>query len=236
MNAVAVVFVRRSGADGIGHVGWAFGCGDQTFNAGSVENPHHTLHTQPQKMGFWTIRTRDPIAPMREHAYNEFKVIELAHADPGYAWRVVAWASRKPYDVFGRNCMDVTYDVLRAYGVPHLPVPAHHWEPNHWFDRVQGRHYEIDADGVGLEAGGPKQTPPGPDLPDLDSLLTGPPVGIEPTVPSWRTPNTSEWFELQAAIAAAPAMPATERHRMIPEQHRIMSKIRHLFGIEQADK
>src|SRR5437773_10781009 len=91
MQAKAVVFLRRSGADGIGHVGWAFDNGDGTFTAGSIENPHHSLHTNRRKMGFWAVRARDPIVPMRDRRYHEFKVIDLAQGDQNAAIRVVKW-------------------------------------------------------------------------------------------------------------------------------------------------
>src|SRR5262245_36349739 len=86
MGSLAAIFVRRTGADGTGHVGWAFACHGGIFCAGSVENPRHTLRTRPEHMGFWTVRTHDPIAPMRERAYNEFKVIDLDRGNSIYAW------------------------------------------------------------------------------------------------------------------------------------------------------
>ena len=233
MKYIAIVFVRQTGAHGAGHVGWAFDCGDGTFNTGSVENPAHTLYTAPQKMGFWTIRTRDPIVPMRKRAYNAFKVIDLADGNPTYAWQVVAWASRKPYDIFGCNCMNVTYDVLRAFGVPYLPVPAHHWEPNHWFNHVQGQLYQIDADGVALESDRGGQAPVSLELPDIDSLLTDPLDNIEPAVPPWRTAHTVEQAEFETAMASAPAMPETQGHRTLLTYPKIIDKIRSLLGIDQ---
>ena len=186
-------------------------------------------------MGFWTVRTHDPIAPMRERAYNEFKVIDLDRGNSIYAWQVVAWVSRKPYDIFGRNCMDITYDVLRAFGVPHLPAPAHHWEPNHWFNHVQGRHYRIDAADVALEADVRGRSPVDLELPDIDSVLSSPPQGIEPAQPRWRTVNTPEWLELHAAMAAAPAMPATGVRDTQAARHGIIAKIRRFFGVGLRD-
>src|SRR5690349_1767561 len=70
MLAKAVVFLRRSGADGIGHVGWAFDNADGTFTTGSIENPRHTFYTNPHDMGFWVVRVRDPISPMRARRYH----------------------------------------------------------------------------------------------------------------------------------------------------------------------
>lgn len=234
MPVCAVVFVRRSGARGIGHVGWAFDCGDGTFNAGSVENPRHTLRTPPVNMGFWTIRTADPIDPMRKRSYDEFKLITLDQGDPAYAWQVVAWVSQQPYEVIGRNCMDVTYDVLRALGVAHLPVPAHHWEPNHWFNHVHGQHYRIDADDVTLESDGHRPTLIGPVLPDREILIDRPLAGVTPAVPRWRIANTPEWHEFQAAMAAAPPMPAAKTRSCEAAHVRIVDKIRRVLGIGGA--
>ncbi|KPV52404.1 hypothetical protein SE17_15710 [Kouleothrix aurantiaca] len=202
----AVVFVRRSGARGLGHAGWAFDCGDGSFCVGSVENPLHHLRTPPRSDGFWALRTRDPIQPMRQRHYTDFKVISLAEADIARAWRTVAWVSSQPYEVFGHNCMDATYDVLRAYGVGHLPVPAHHWEPNHWFDCVDAPRYHIGDADVLLEQAGRSRA--GVALPDLDSLITTTPADITPEIPTWRAPQHPDWHHFQADLRAAQHAPA----------------------------
>ena len=229
MSPVAMVFVRRTGADGLGHVGWAFSNSDSIFSAGSVENPGHTLRTRPQQMGFWVNLTRDPIAPMRARAYTELKVINLAQSNPVYAWQVVAWHRHKPYDAIGCNCMDVAYDVLRAFGVPTLPVPAHHWEPNHWFNHVQGRHYRIDQDNVVVEPTTDKQALAGPVLADSGSLRTDQLRDLAPAVPAWRIANTPEWKELQADLAAAPPLAALSRVLSAAHAHSIIDRIWRLF-------
>jgi len=121
--------------------------------------------------------------------------------------------------------------VLRAYGVDRLPVPAHHWEPNHWFDRVQGQHYQIDADGVKLESDGRAATAIGPDQADVASLFSDDSSPIEPLQPVWRTPNTSAWREFEAACAAAPRAPGADLDHHVPAQKRLLNKIRQLLGI-----
>ncbi len=131
MATLAAVFVRRSGAHGAGHVGWCFAYGDDAFNAGSVENPQGTLFASPEDAGFWAVRIRDPLSPMRLRGYDEFKTFKLKQGRPFDALRIVLWVRRQGYDVFGRNCMDATYDILRTFGVQDLPVPARYWEPNH---------------------------------------------------------------------------------------------------------
>lgn len=230
MRMRAAVFVRRTGAEGLGHVGWAFDCGDGTFGVGSVENPGHTLRTRPPDTGFWAIRARDPIRSMRQRRYVEFKVIDLDQGDPARAWRVTAWVSRHFYVVFGHNCMNATYDILRAYGVGNLPAPARHWEPNHWFDHVRGRHFLIDADAVSLESEGRHPAPVGAPLPDIDSLLTRAPDNIEPLTPDWRVANTQPWHDLQAAMASAPPMPADRIADRSLKRAGIVAKIARLLS------
>jgi hypothetical protein len=231
MQAKAVVFLRRSGADGIGHVGWAFDNSDGTFTAGSIENPRHSLHTNPRKMGFWAVRTRDPIDPMRDRRYNEFKVIDLGQGDQNDAIRVVKWVSRQPYEIVGHNCMNATYDVLRAYGVDRLPVPAHHWEPNHWFDRVQGQHYQIDATDVQIESDTHAAASSGPAQADVESLFADDSDSIEPLQPAWRTANTSAWREFQSALADAPRAAGSGGDNHVPARKRLLNKIRQLLRI-----
>jgi hypothetical protein len=230
MQAKAVVFLRRSGADGIGHVGWAFDNGDGTFTAGSIENPHHSLYTNPRDMGFWVARAHDPIVPMRDRRYHEFKVIDLAQGELKTALRVVKWVSRQPYEVVGHNCMNATYDVLRAYGVERLPVPAHHWEPNHWFDRVQGQHYQIDSDGVQIESDARGTVTLGAAQADIEGIFSDGSDQIEPLQPAWRTANTPAAREFEEARAAAGRIPGSERDHL-PARKRLLNKLRRLLKL-----
>jgi hypothetical protein len=225
----AAVFVRRSGADGVGHVGWAFEGADGTFCTGSIENPGHTLISSPRDMGFWALRTLDPIAPMRGRRYTDFKLITLDDPQPLVAWRVVAWVSRHSYDVFGHNCMNATYDVLRSYGVPRLPAPAHHWEPNHWFNHVDGRVYRIDDDAVQLATSGARNTPVGPELPDLNVLLAELPAVLPAVVPAWRIADTPDWHALQAELAAMPPPPVSPGRHERPRLAALFGKLLHPF-------
>jgi hypothetical protein len=226
MSAVAMVFIRRTGADGTGHVGWGMTLGDDTFLVGSVDNPAHTLHTSPDKMGFWAIRTPDPIDVMQQHRYTELKVIVVEQADPEQALQVISWHSHKPYRLFGCNCMDVTYDVLRSFAVADLPAPAHHWEPNHWFDHVQGQHYQLDEQNVTLELLPLKLARPKFPLPAVGGRVTDLTTAIPPTMPEWRGEETPAWKDLEAAKQNAPPLcpTRTHRHSLIGWLHGLFSR------------
>lgn len=227
----AIVFLRRHAALGAGHVGWAFADDGDIFNVGAIENPRGTLRTAPAAMGFWNLRTRDPIEPVRERRYDEFKIIEVEQANPAAARRVVTWVRQKPYDIIGCNCMNATYDVLRAYGVTQLPVPAYHWEPDHWFDHITGKHYCIDQDGISEETGDKKAIVIGAAESDVKSLNTNPPEET-PLMPTWRATNTEDAQSFQSAMTTAPAMPQSSAHpHSRPPAESLLTKLRHLLGI-----
>ncbi len=119
----AGAFVRRSGAAGLGHVGWTFQYPDGSFCDGAVENPAGTPMSPPGQTGFWTQTVVDPDPPMKLRAYDAFKLFEIPTGNPDQADKTVAWIGLQPYLVIFRNCMDDTYDVLRSYGIPDLPMP-----------------------------------------------------------------------------------------------------------------
>lgn len=141
----AVIFVRHSGANGLGHVGWAFEWHNGWFNAGSLENEQGKAFTRPQKMDFWSAHTLDPIAAMQKQhkIYDEYKVFYVTQPHPKDAWRTVVWESQQPYTAVRHNCGDVVYDILRAYGTSGLLDPAEEPVPNDWYDALPGRSYLI---------------------------------------------------------------------------------------------
>jgi hypothetical protein len=121
--ARAGAFVRRKGAEGLGHLGWSF------------QYPEG-------KTGFWSERIADPASPLPLLSYDAFKMFEVPNSDAGRADSAVAWVAQQPYLAIFRNCLDATYDVLRSYGVQGLPLPTLEITPNRWFDsqnRIRSR-------------------------------------------------------------------------------------------------
>ena len=227
----AVVFVRRKAAYGIGHVGWAFSVEKNLFNTGAVENHSGSLYTLAAHMGFWMRRTHDPINLMRRRHYDEFKVIAVEHAQPALAKGVAQWVSRQPYEIIGRNCMDDTYDVLRAFGVPDLPPPASHWEPNYWFDAIVGTHFYIKPNGVVWQAD-PQQPPPaGPLFSDGASLhlpFHPPPT---PVKPAWRKADAPESAQLEQSARNAPPMPISNQREQPFPRLGLATRLLHRLGL-----
>ncbi|HEY6407817.1 MAG TPA: hypothetical protein VIY29_10155, partial [Ktedonobacteraceae bacterium] len=142
----ALVFVRRTGASGFGHIAWAFEWHNGWFNAGSVEDIQGRPFAKPEEMDFWNMHTLDPIDAMQKQqfAYDEFKVYYVQRPKPKDAWKTVVWESREPYSLIRHNCNDVAYDVLRAYGAIELIDPAMENVPNDWYDALPGPSFPIE--------------------------------------------------------------------------------------------
>jgi uncharacterized membrane protein HdeD (DUF308 family) len=141
----AVVVVRRNGAMGMGHVGWAFEWPTGWFNAGSVENRLGGAYEPPGKTDFWSVHTQTPIGSLYEFGptYDEFKVFDVPRPHPHDAWKTVVWVSRQPYAVQRRNCADAAYDILHTFGVDNILDTAQKVFPNEWYDSLPGTSYKI---------------------------------------------------------------------------------------------
>ncbi len=139
------MFVRRPGANGLGHIGWAFEWNNGWFNTGSVENRTNKPYAKPEEKGFWTAHTLDPIATMRgqNSTYDEYKLFYVSQPQPKAAWKTAIWESRQPYYALRYNCNDAAYNILRAFGANELVDPAEQHVPNDWFDALPGPSYTI---------------------------------------------------------------------------------------------
>jgi hypothetical protein len=150
MNPEAVVFLRPGGASGLGHVGFGYDLLDaRNWLVGAVENPQGGNQPAGQT-GFWcqcvpnaeTAMCNPTMfgAPRGTLAYSAAKIVVVAEPrlDAAHA-KLTEWQNR-PFDVFGGNCMNCTYDVLTAYGAV-LPDPTQNpliWAPNSWFNAIDG--------------------------------------------------------------------------------------------------
>jgi uncharacterized membrane protein HdeD (DUF308 family) len=195
----ALVFVRRGGANGLGHAAWAFEWPNGWFNAGSVENPSGAAFAPVDKMGMWTAHTFDPVATMMRQAtpYDEFKVLFVDGPRFTDAWRAVVWVSRTPYSVQRRNCADATYDVLRVYGAETLPDTAQKSVPNEWYDAIPGLSYHI-ADHATVPIR-PHQRAGSIERRAFDLPLTISPRAPA-KAPAWRTSGGRAWYELRMRL------------------------------------
>lgn len=143
---VALVFVRRSGAEGLGHIGWGFEGRGGWFYVGSVENVERKPFAGPEEMGFWCMRTLDPFATMqhRDYPYDEYKLFFVPQPHLKEAWKMVIEERQEPYSFVHYNCCDVACEILHAYGCEELPDPAAEYVPNDWYDALPGQSLLIE--------------------------------------------------------------------------------------------
>ncbi|MFD8726164.1 hypothetical protein ACFV2H_51740 [Streptomyces sp. NPDC059629] len=151
----ACVFLAPKGARGFGHVGWAFQepPGDHWFfgategEPGEEGGPNQRKIPPGQRNGAWedtgnwqkvldTFRN----AKANEHPDGYYKQYTCAYADESAVHSADLQAQAnvgRGYNLFGDNCMNHAYDVLRAYNLT-LPSPndpiyiSPSWAPNRW--------------------------------------------------------------------------------------------------------
>lgn len=138
----------------LGHVGWGYEYPDKTWCIGAIEGPDW----QGSFNGFWARHAPDLRSALMYFAdmgakldaqYDFYKLLTVSNgitADHRAADRVVAWVREQEYNLIDRNCMDSTYDVLRAfancaYNDEKLPSPDSNWIPNGWFDEIKTDEY-----------------------------------------------------------------------------------------------
>lgn len=190
----AIVFVRRTAANGLGHIAWGFEWWNGWFNVGSVENARSHPFADPKEMDFWSMHTLDPIATIQhlEHPYDEYKLFFVTQPRPKEAWKAVIWESQQPYSFVHHNCCDVTYEILRTYGCRELLDPAKEYIPNDWYNALPGSSYDI-ATYPFIPISLHKQSHRAIVTREIALAI---PTHIQGTPPSWLTTRWRPWEEL----------------------------------------
>lgn len=140
---IASAFIRRNGAGGAGHVGWAFEFTEGNSIIGAIENFKGDPFVDPGHKGMWhrLVKNQKVLNYFHAMKYDEYKAFDLPvnmiHADAAVA--VLKWWEQQPYNVLIGNCLHATYDILTRYGVS---LPKADWErilPNNWYTQLPGR-------------------------------------------------------------------------------------------------
>jgi len=136
-SGLARVYNRRTGAHGAGHVGWAFQVEDGLWEAGAVERGG-TI-TPPGRSGYWSLVMEDPNPRMFTLNYDSYKEFEVMSPSVPLARVEEAEVSRRFFNLILHNCMQDTYNVLKAYGA-NLPPINKRWDfkPNDWYNLLSG--------------------------------------------------------------------------------------------------
>jgi hypothetical protein len=154
----ACVFVKPDGAERFGHVGWGFRVtGTDRWVYGAVENPSGKIYTPPGgDIGAWHAEgtyarmlsdmSRDAHYPgTSEHPYSRYRCTGGKGGDVAAARVMVDEVERRGFlvgidprtgEIGSRDCLDATYDVLKAYKARRL-TPAYQTEiPNVWVESL----------------------------------------------------------------------------------------------------
>lgn len=154
----ACVFIKPDGAQKFGHVGWGFRItGTDRWVYGAVENPSGKLYTPPGgDIGAWHAEgtyarmlsemSRDAHYPGKsEHPYSRYRCTTSSTSDVPAARAMIRTVEGRGFLVgvdprTGKltswDCLDATYDVLKAYRTRRL-VPAPKLSiPNVWVESL----------------------------------------------------------------------------------------------------
>lgn len=159
-NGAACVFVKPDGAQKFGHVGWGFKVpGTDRWVYGAVENPGGRLYTPPGgDIGAWhaegsydrmlsEMSTDVNYPGTSEHPYSRYRCTETSTYDVNKARRMVRTVEARGFlvgvdprtgELTSRDCLDATYDVLKAYRTKGLTPTPRLAVPNVWVEELWG--------------------------------------------------------------------------------------------------
>jgi|GEM_PF-2015373 len=141
------IYVRRASAGGAGHVGFAFKLDTGNWCVGGMENRWGTPIAPPSATGYWVKQVRpDQVnASFLNNSqipapYDAYKSVYVGRTnlDAAKAW--LKHYANKSYVLYKSNCMDVTWNILKAYGAP---IPDMTKTPNGWFNSVGAKAQEL---------------------------------------------------------------------------------------------
>jgi hypothetical protein len=130
-----------------GHVGWGFRLPSGYWEFGANEGPRLEI-TDISKTWYATGTWHQMLTAFRHKGnyhsatyYTKYKcaTVNTTNADIAKAGATVGREFNETYLIPGRDCESQVYNVLRAYGVKHLPsdTSIFYWpSPNNWFNHL----------------------------------------------------------------------------------------------------
>jgi hypothetical protein len=147
-DGLAIIAVRTTSVDSLGHVGVGFQNNDGTWTIGAIENTGGSPVVSPgADNGAWVEKDKT-ISEVEEkfHSlnYDGFKIIQASDTKPDLADAEINKFPTRGYDVVTNNCLSATIDLLTAYGVKSLPLQIAHVAPNDYYAKVNGEEFLWD--------------------------------------------------------------------------------------------
>jgi hypothetical protein len=154
-DANAIVAVRTTSVDNLGHVGVGIQNDDGTWTIGGVEgDPDKTIlwgAVVPPIFGDnggWVEehKTLQEVAVIfHAFGYDGLKIIQVTDANPSLANFEIKSFPTRGYNLVTNNCLSAVIDVLNAYGAKKLPLQIAHVAPNDYYANVKGEEYLWDS-------------------------------------------------------------------------------------------
>jgi hypothetical protein len=162
-DGLAIIAVRTTSVDNLGHVGVGFQNEDGTWTIGGIENTGGSPVVIPgadnrvgiasavgslYNNGGWTETKKtltDVEVIFHSLSYDGFKIIQVSDSKSNLADAEINKFPTRGYDVVTNNCLSATIDVLTAYGVKDLPYQIAHVAPNDYYANVKSEEYLWDA-------------------------------------------------------------------------------------------
>lgn len=195
----------------LGHVAWGFQLPNNEWIIGAVEGDGWKQGNGFN--GFWSRKLPNLNAALQYFAnmsfqdaeYNHYKLLTVTDGvfpNPNGALNVMKWVSGKKYELFGRNCMNSAYDILRAFSSggsfngQYLPTPEQNWIPNGWFNAINvpsNAHQWLPKPTHPVHAFQEQADEPTDAIVNMDD--------IEALEPAWRNEKADDFLPIDAAAS-----------------------------------
>ena len=160
VTSEAYVFIRKSGAAGLGHVGLGFLVAPSLYIYGGLENPFNGKVNPGDNNGFW-IRNGTynnmlcdmenppvPNVPPYDTNYKKYTSQETPHICDAVAQAESIYGQGYNLIQFGNaagNCLDAVYLILTSYGVDGMQNPSNVPAPNNWYAKLDASTWALTS-------------------------------------------------------------------------------------------
>lgn len=151
-KAKSYIFIRLPGPFGLGHAGVGFEYRKYSgstlvevrYYYGAIEGYNNQSYIKPGNYngGWWAYAStgQNMYSVMKSYTYGYTGVkyttsfFDVTSTQVNNAINVIKNFPYRGYNVSGNNCMNASYDVLRALGTPNLQWPSTNWFPKDWYN------------------------------------------------------------------------------------------------------
>jgi hypothetical protein len=133
------VFLNVEGAGNRGHIASFWELGDGRYRFASVNGNNGLPLAWPNGFDDQVFDSFEALMVYaKDLGYDYYRFTTLQNPDYAAASIEASKISGEWYAAPGLNCLNDTYRILKALGVPDLPQPGDYWMPTEWFQMLPG--------------------------------------------------------------------------------------------------